>query len=459
MTQIRSILLVDADPAAIQAISANAGKTPLIFARTSQEAYNALTDKNVVLSGIFVSPKLQEPNGLKIIRLAHEWRIGTPLYVIQDGNEKPCFDSHELEQLAVQGIVHKPLSYEDITRLVAPLVEGFDPTKLIAPAAAPAPAPVKTATEVRTDEDFVPILAQNFLSGKNIFFDLFLRLDSGRFMKIVRAGDEFNPTRLEAYFRKGVDRFYIRKEIQFQYLAYCDQLAEAVLKRSDVPIEVQAAITLNLGQETLSFLKSQEVLHLEYAVHFIEMLTTFVRKTELSEQPDIQLFMRNLPAYEHGVSCAMVGSLLAREFGLTSERVQRVIGLACLFHDLSLAGTPEIEKRAKEGKLSIEEKKLYESHPLESARLLALKAPHVESIVVESVAQHHERISGHGFPQGLRTGQITRIAEIVGICDEFVGLIEAIRLDPKSDPITGMWDDVLPRYSNSIATAFMAAFF
>ena len=260
MTGLRPVLVVDSSSGTLERLVTDRGtrNVPLIYARTAKEARWRLVDLALSYSGIFINPQIEEPNGIRMIRLAHERQMGTPIYLIR-GEDRPPFEQKELDRLAIQGIVKKPLSYAEICRLVFPLIEGFDSDGALLRAEA-GKDEIRLDPPGSVDEQFVPILAHHFLSGRKSFFDLFVRLDSGRYMKLLKAGDEFAPERLETYFRKGVDRFYLRKEAQARYLTYCDQLAEGVMKSRSASAEVKAAATLNLGQETISFLRRQGLL-------------------------------------------------------------------------------------------------------------------------------------------------------------------------------------------------------
>jgi HD-GYP domain-containing protein (c-di-GMP phosphodiesterase class II) len=49
------------------------------------------------------------------------------------------------------------------------------------------------------------------------------------------------------------------------------------------------------------------------------------------------------------------------------------------------------------------------------------------------VAQHHERLDGSGYPNGLKAGQLNELARMAGIIDVFCGLTDR---RPYKDPIS-----------------------
>ena len=446
MTSLRPVLLVDSDSGKLEKLISDrgTGQVPMICAVTPKEARLRLVDLGLSFSGIFINPSIEAPRGLGVIRLALERQIGTPIYLIE-GEENHGFDDEELKGLAIQGVLKKPLSYREICRLVAPTMMGFDADGALS---------ANDGDEIRLDppgsihEEYSPILARNFLSGQKAFFDLHVRLTSGRYMKILKAGDDFDPSRLETYLKKGVTRFYLRREVQARYLSYCDQLAEAVLASPKISVGLKLGTALNLGQETMSFLRANGVVsaHLEYAHHFIGALADYLRESSIDGSREIRRFMANLPAYDHGVSTVLVGAVLGRALGLSSPRSQRLVGLACLFHDIGLENAQEMEVRASLGTLSPEEQAVFDEHASEGAQVLR-QVHGIEDVVAEAVAQHHEGMNGSGL-----------VAEVVGIADEFVNAINRAQENREFDPLSWMATEVLPKFSNVASEAFVAVF-
>src|SRR5690606_29507728 len=55
-----------------------------------------------------------------------------------------------------------------------------------------------------------PVNINDFYSGKNVLFDVYIRLGSGRYLKILHAGDAFTKEWLDRYKNeKKVEKLYI----------------------------------------------------------------------------------------------------------------------------------------------------------------------------------------------------------------------------------------------------------
>ncbi len=118
--------------------------------------------------------------------------------------------------------------------------------------------------------------------------------------------------------------------------------------------------------------------------------------------------------YMHSVNVAILMTLLAQSDKLPEERVKD-LATGGLLHDIGKSGIP-FAIINKPGPLSDDERSLMEQHP----RLGLEIAKHVEQLseeILNIIYQHHERLNGTGYPQGLSEGQISWGARAAAICD------------------------------------------
>lgn len=442
-------LVIDSDLAFLEKIKADPqyAINPPILALSGREALEKLADPNLHFSGIFISSKIKEPSAIGLIRTAHLKRLGTPLYLITDDlRNNPAEAS--TEKLAIQQTLTKPIQYTELVKLITPLLQNFDSAEALQIASR------ANITDERTtvgDERFIPVFARNFLSGSKSFFDLYIRLTSGRTIMIQRAGDTFEPDRLAAYLRKGIQQFYILKEAQEQYVKYCEHLSQELVKNSQVPTDMKVHQTLNAGHEMMSFLRRSGIseVNVGYTVRFVDNLRKTVKEMELHRNEIIAEFILDSQSYDHAISVAMLCSLLLKPLGFTSQKLQQLVGLTALFHDLGLGGDEET--------LAIENPVLYHNHPNQAAYILQ-NIGNIDPVVIESVRQHHERRTGEGFPRGIGAGDIHRVAEIVAICDEFALLVRKYNKDKTTNPYREMQDRVFQGFSVPVIQAFRTTF-
>ncbi|MCC7311989.1 MAG: GAF domain-containing protein [Sulfuritalea sp.] len=104
---------------------------------------------------------------------------------------------------------------------------------------------------------------------------------------------------------------------------------------------------------------------------------------------------------------------IAREMGLPEETIHG-IRLAATIHDLGKIHIPA-EILAKPGKLSDIEFMLIKTHP--QAGYDILKDIDFPWPIADMVWQHHEKLDGSGYPQGLKGGQIRLESRIMTVAD------------------------------------------
>ena len=108
-------------------------------------------------------------------------------------------------------------------------------------------------------------------------------------------------------------------------------------------------------------------------------------------------------------------SIRRRSAGL-SEREQAVVHTAGLLHDIGKEALPDHILLGR-SELHDAERRLVERHPTDGARLLL----RVEGLgeVANAVLAHHERIDGHGYPDGLAGDEIPMTARILAIAEVY----------------------------------------
>lgn len=132
----------------------------------------------------------------------------------------------------------------------------------------------------------------------------------------------------------------------------------------------------------------------------------------------------------HQTRVAELSILIAEEMGLDKERI-RGIHLGATIHDIGKIYVPaEILNRP--GRLSEAEFGLIQSHPQIGYDIM--KDVEFPWPVNEIIYQHHERMDGSGYPQGLKGDEISMEARIVAVAD----VVEAISSHRPYRPALGL---------------------
>jgi len=128
--------------------------------------------------------------------------------------------------------------------------------------------------------------------------------------------------------------------------------------------------------------------------------------------------MRDTYTAGHQVRVADLAAAIAKQMGLTEEQAH-AIHLAGTVHDLGKIQIPA-EILSKPGKITDIEYSLIKIHP--QAGYDILKGIDFPWPIAQMVLQHHERLDGSGYPQGLKGDAILLEARILAVAD----VVEAI---------------------------------
>lgn len=117
----------------------------------------------------------------------------------------------------------------------------------------------------------------------------------------------------------------------------------------------------------------------------------------------------------HARRVADLSKETAKRLGL-SDREVRDVYLAALVHDIGTIGFPDTMLGKPVSTYNAEEHQRYRRHPIDGET--ALMALTQLQGVARIVRQHHERIDGKGFPDGLKAAEISMGARIVAVASD-----------------------------------------
>lgn len=154
----------------------------------------------------------------------------------------------------------------------------------------------------------------------------------------------------------------------------------------------------------------------QYASHFVEGVfsnpTTLACLTRIREK-DAYLM-------EHSLNVSILMALFARHLGI-DKKTTEILALGALLHDIGKVRVPE-SILMKPGRLSDDEFEIMKSHVTHAVSMLEEQGEGLPALVMDVVANHHERLDGEGYPKGLKAGQLSRYARMISIVDVYDAL-------------------------------------
>lgn len=159
-------------------------------------------------------------------------------------------------------------------------------------------------------------------------------------------------------------------------------------------------------------------------IHYVKRKTkSLMRKQEedkilirqITEAFAMTIDMKDRYTRGHSTRVAEYTAMLARELGYDEEQVDKFYNIA-LLHDIGKIGVPP-EVLNKQGKLTDQEFAVIKSHS--ALGFEALRKIRIMPELAVGARSHHERPDGKGYPQGLVSEQIPRVAQIIAVADTF----------------------------------------
>lgn len=123
---------------------------------------------------------------------------------------------------------------------------------------------------------------------------------------------------------------------------------------------------------------------------------------------------------ENALNSAALSALVGESMQLPRHRIV-VLVTAALLHDVGMLRLkPEIVN--KQGKLSAEERRHVNTHPIHSYRVITKELGFAEDIGLAAL-QHQERWDGHGYPRRVSKEAIRLEARIISVADSFIAMV------------------------------------
>lgn len=119
---------------------------------------------------------------------------------------------------------------------------------------------------------------------------------------------------------------------------------------------------------------------------------------------------------EHSINLSVLMGIFAKAMKIDRETMHQAM-VGALLHDIGKIMVPD-NILHKAGKLDEDEFAKMKQHVVFSRELLK-KTPGIHPLTVNVAAQHHERIDGSGYPEGLTGCQICREGKMVAITDVY----------------------------------------
>ncbi len=250
-----------------------------------------------------------------------------------------------------------------------------------------------------------------FPAGSKVGFSIFT-VDNMRFIPIVSIVDGKDATITESV-KKAPGDIYIKVSdmpLYRAFLAAPSKAATPQLKAATVKESVKMSV-----RDFLTDPGSQQ--KTDGVVNSANQIIGVLKRKEVALSDLLMRAKGDWHIYNHSNNVAVLATAMAVAMRL--ENVDR-LAMAAMVHDIGKTVLPP-EILNKKDRLTDQEFSLWKRHVIDGSQMLQSKG--LSGDTLNAVRQHHERLSGNGYPYGLKGIAVSTFGRIMSIVDCYDALV------------------------------------
>ena len=197
-------------------------------------------------------------------------------------------------------------------------------------------------------------------------------------------------------------------------------------KQSKIPMEKVTILRDEVEEQIKNKIKDILELHIYQQTEGLEQIAETAQNimSDILEEDEVvekvyDVRERSADIYEHSLQVCTIATLIGLKLGLSNKQVYD-ISVASLIHDLGLRYLVVRYEDQDINLLPAKDQEEYKKHPIYAYTAIKNETWLSEN-AKEIVLNHHERKDKSGYPLG--NDLVSRMTQIVGVCDEFDELI------------------------------------
>lgn len=272
--------------------------------------------------------------------------------------------------------------------------------------------------ETKLDLYFEKINLEKLTPGSIITFDLYIKANNkyvlykNRNLKI-----SFDDIKRLIEFSKG--NIFIHRKDRKNYRDYLEQHIEVILKSESVPVVRKAEAlyesTVNVIEDVFENPRSGEVI--KRSKSMVNHTVDFILGDKEAFVNLLKIRSHDYYTYTHSVNVCTFLISFAKTQGINDIKTLKEVGEGGLLHDLGKSMVPS-EIINKPSKLTNSEWEIMKKHP-EYGVEIAKETGLTSEVSLAIIGQHHEKLSGKGYPKGLKGEELNVFARMASIVDVY----------------------------------------
>ena len=280
----------------------------------------------------------------------------------------------------------------------------------------------KEYSTVIDGERYISIPLATLQLNSILDFSLYLPAAKGAPPLLYRSGDlPFTAKESKRLLEHNIEQLLIKADDGKAYRKYVESNLTTIINDPRLPIEVRSHTLYesahNLIKEVLEDPRSGDMM--ERTGNMAQNTVDFLFNQRNSFQALMKVTSYDYYTYTHSVNVFVYSASLAKALGFTEGEV-RTLGEGALLHDV---GKSRIDTSITNcpGSLNDAQWAEMKMHPVYGYEIL--KEHGVENEVILAITRsHHEKVTGGGYPDGLKGNEIHPLVRVTTIADIFDAL-------------------------------------
>lgn len=260
-----------------------------------------------------------------------------------------------------------------------------------------------------------------FTIGDKLGYHLYKKSDGEIYQKFLGSDQEYDGKSLESLENDNIEHLYIKHDDFEKYSKNINDYLSKVMTDETATPTMKSELMHQLASDTMFDILSGDITKskINQVSQSVDITVEFILSDPNAIKSMIEVTSHDYYTYTHSVDVSTYALAFGAYLGFNEVQL-RALGKGAMLHDLGKKRIPA-EIINKNGKLTDEEFEIMKKHPTYGVEILK-EMGEEDELLFKIVEQHHEKMTGTGYPKALKPDEIHPFAQIVGICDIFNAL-------------------------------------
>jgi putative nucleotidyltransferase with HDIG domain len=266
---------------------------------------------------------------------------------------------------------------------------------------------------------YIPVHLDGLVVDSVVDFHLYLQTSPGHFVLFRGPDLEFTTAHHGRLLANNVPTLWLKGDERRRYEQYVERHLETLLANPQIATARKVELLQSAAHTTLEavMIDPRHTEAVPRTRRVAQQTVSLIVKEKEALGHMAALMARDYDTVRHSMNVSIFATGLAHAAGVRNASDLRDLALGGLLHDIGKSELPR-ELIVKPGAYTDEEMALMRTHVVRGEHILQADG-RMGSLGMVVVSQHHERLSGHGYPRALEPQHIHLFGRIAAIADVY----------------------------------------